>query len=528
MSSFAKVRRVRALETERELAKTDLYFLAKQLGYTLMTEEFHGELGAFLDSHVEAKEVAVFAPRSSYKTTLAIVWCLQTLLRNPKAMIHYIHHKLESSQAVVRRVGEHLLHHEWLRSIWPAEHLPNIKSKQWLKADYFTLPGIQGNQHPSLSAHSLGQNLTGDHPTHVVLDDLVNSDSLDEFGNSDAIRKWIEHTLTSILGVSGKARLFGTPWSDDDYHADIMKPESSWKYWLRAITEKDGVPCPLEDGGIPIPILVDPHDPRPLTAEDVLDLKRRSKRFFGSQFMMQPDRAGRRVWDPEKCEHYVGFEDIRHRIRKIFVLSDPAPLGVQDGPRRDGEKDDWAIAVVAAIVAQKRTVYVLLDGMADANWSFDAGLRRVRRMLDKWNTVLCGIEEPLGAGAKAKPFATRLKDICRQEALRLRSIHFKNVRMPKAYRFADFAALAECEDFLIADCVPPKFLEQFLDQARNWAGDHSLAHDDVLDCVSLCLDPAVTELLPKPILSAQANAQFGPLSSAVQQPSRGHYRYIRF
>lgn len=497
----------------------DLYFMATEIcGYTRLSPEFHGDaqgvgMCVHLDRNDGKRKAAIFGPRSGYKTSTMTAFVLQQMMKNPAIQIFYIHHRIEDAKAVVAEAVNQIANNEKLREIWPPDHLPASNQKRWFSTETITLPRRRDYakqhypdlkiQHPTLSACSLGQNLTGSHPTLICMDDLVNLDSIQEQGNAEVIRTWAQGQLANI-GTDARWRLVGTPWSDDDLHSDIMKPDSGWKVWLRAISEDPETHEPLlpEDGGIPAPILIPNLDGRGLhylTKADVLERRRESRRFFGSQHMMVPDRAGRLIWRQDLCEHFVQWEDVEGIIRKVVVLSDPAPLGMGDKPRRDGEKDDWAYAVIGVATSQKRTVYILLDGKASPNWTPDAGLRRLRGAMWDWDTPLVGIEEPRGAGQKAQHFGRRLKALCRQEAMRCVPIQFKGGNIKKEYRIADLASAAECEDFWICeDTVNKHFLEKFLDQARNYAGEGSIPHDDCIDCVAFVLDQALLEFLPKP------------------------------
>jgi hypothetical protein len=119
--------------------------------------------------------------------------------------------------------------------------------------------------------------------------------------------------------------------------------------------------------------------------------------------------------------------------------------------------------------------------------------------MEKWGTKFVAIEEPRGAGQKAKHFATDIKEQCRKVGMGCHPVDLRNGRVPKEYRIADLAAAAEIEDFIICDThCDEAFLERFLSQARNWAGKDSLPHDDCLDAVAFCEDTALSEIKPTP------------------------------
>lgn len=543
------------LKTEgvRHRATQDLQFLAVDiLGYDLMQGEFSTELFGFLDSNELASDVAVFAPRSAYKTTTMVCLVIQELLRNPNSQIFYIHHRLNNACELVREVGEHIASNEKLRAIWPERHLPKKDDKRFLLAEEFTLPNrLRKIRHPSLKAYSLEMNLTGQHPDVVFLDDLVNFESVRTVkGGADAIEEWVRHTLTNIRGLNAnvKNRLVGTVWSDRDFHWKIISgQEPGWEVFHRAISEDPETKAPLDvddPRSKPIPLLVPDIGEgfRYLGKNDIRKIKAKAKGYFNSQYMMVPNIDMDTPWDMSTCEHYVSDEDIYHHIQKIIIINDPSGTENVGG-------DDWAIAVIGYLVVPlealpdelrglqaaceplgvdkarasgTRVLRVLLDGRAANNWTIDQAMRINLNLAEKWSTPYIAMEEGLGA---AKGLLSRkLKEVAKRHNVRVQVLSLEDTRFGKNIRIRNLASIADEGEFLICNTVDERFLKKFLNQARGYSGPKSLANDDCLDAVAYLDDYAIRAWLPR---ATPRMANYRDHSSGTETFNR-RSRYINY
>jgi hypothetical protein len=487
--SLAHIIKQRKLENKRERSKNDLFFLARALDYNLISKEWHGPICAWKDELVDHRRVAYFAPRKSYKSRLQVVEIVQRILRNPEVTILLVHHKLEFANELVIETGDLLMKNENLRELLLPENRPNPRAKTWLKTAptaSFKLPGVGGPQHKTLKAASADQDLTGAHPDVIYLDDVISAATIKEKGGIRGIRQWVEHTIIPLLGVTGLLRVIGTMWSTDDWYHDILK-DQGWVWQKRAILETDGKP---DWKGKPIKILVNKRKPRFLTMEDVEEIKREAKGNFPGQYMNEPVADGMKEWDKDK-EQFVDLDKVRKYIKRIALLIDPSGEGAG--------KDYFAIGVVGYLDKHRR---VLLDGRASQDWTLDQGLRKAKYLMARWKARLAGVEEPLGAGAGAQLIGKRLQNICQRwdddlGHIKCKPVSFKSTRKGKQPRFRDLAAINSNGDLFINNDkhMNKKFLELFLHQVRNNAGEDTLEFDDVEDAVSYMDDPAILENL---------------------------------
>lgn len=510
------------------------YLCVNILDYTLMDNPFNKDVASFLVAIDGERNGAIFTPRSTYKSTLLVADIIRALLIDPTQQIFFVHHRLSQAREYVAEVARHIQFNDKLRALFPPQYLPH-KNEKWATADEFSMKNRPiGCRHPSLMACSINQVLTGSHPTRIYLDDLVNSDAEREItGGLDAVEDWVRKTLTNIRGLNPtcKVRLAGTPYTKSDFHWKIIsRTEAGWRVYLRPVSEDPATHKPLEpeSGGQPIPILIrDIPLPRYLNKSDLLTIRSDSGSSWFSQYMMLPRKDAVRIWVPEKHEHFQKPIDYNSFINKIVVINDPAPYDKSSWYANTDKKDAWAIAVIAyAMVPLKytdddlkndftntmlsqakitrsdyagaRLVRILIDGDFSPKWTLDQGISRAISLAYKYSTPLIAFEEPPGSAKAIKPFSTRCKEMAVAQGLGITPVQLLSTFAGKGIRIQDLAALAERYNFvMLKDTIPDKFLERFLEQARNWSGPSKHSHDDVLDAVSYLDDPAIKELLPK-------------------------------
>jgi hypothetical protein len=539
VNNIARLRAKRLKESIKDRCCRDLRYLAVDiLGYNWMAGSFHREVFDFINENRDHPRVALFTPRYTYKSRIQICEIIQELLRRPDSYIALVHHKLDLARELVVEVGELLQKNEKLRELFDLKNRPGKKYNAFIKASQggeFTLPGT-GRSKPSLKGFSADQDLTGAHPDTIFLDDVISAKTVEFFNGVEGLRQWIRHTIIPLAGAAGSLRVKGTMWSPDDWYADIMNSKS-WNWTRRAILEdKDGDPD--ENNGLPIDIFVgDPKvegGKRHLTMEDIQRYKEEMKSHFPGQMMNNPRPEGSRPWNPAKCEHYVKLSQIRKYLKKIVILTDPAPLGLTDDgslTRKDGNKDYWSIAVVGYMRSANKTVRVLLDGNASQSWTLDDGLNEIRKLMRKWNVKIVGIEEPPMLPKGVSFYGKSLKEkFSRAEQVmgqRVKPVRFKATHKGKAPRIFDLCSMAGMTDedgdsdplFIMCEETCDKgFLRMFLEQVRDWSGKNSIVYDDVLDSVAYLEDPAITELVR--LSSTRIQENWMDNQTAAARPAR--------
>jgi len=499
MSAVAKHKQQLKDEVERQRCINDLHYLATEyLGMRVLDGAFNRECQSFLDSNRTHKRVLLMAPRLAYKTLSMKARIIQEVLRNPDVTIGYVHHQLEKSKQVVNEVAEIFQKNQRLRKLLTRALPPKT---DWCWDGEILIPGrlTIGHQQPTVKAFSTGQDMTGQHFTLLIGDDLISRDTLQEAGGVEEVDRWWTSTAVPIIGSTGRALLVGTRWTYDDLYAEALV-STRWSVMHRGILETEGRPDP-NGQVIELMKLSDPDDHnselRMTTMEDVIAAREEMKGDFNAQMLNLPEPLGGRAWLAGTHEHKVKLENIQEWIRQVVILVDPAPKGA------NSNHDFWANAVIAYYEEPKSPGILkraLIDGNSSQNWTTDDGMIDVLRLLKKWSNFgshVVGVEEGLGAARNAQFFLNKLKEICRGKH-RVLPVAFKLTQQKdsKNRRFADLASLAGSGWFSVADSCPRAFESLFLNQCRSHP-DQFDGHDDLRDAVSYLSDPALDPHIPK-------------------------------
>lgn len=521
--NIARLKKSRELESKIYRAKNDLRYLAIDIcGYTWMAGPWHRQIFKFIDDNRHEERVALFSPRKSYKSRIECVEMIREILINPNVSIALIHHKLELARELVVEVGELLQKNKVLRELLPNNNTPGGRTPSFIKrtkGGEFSLPGTSRAKY-TLKGFSAEQDETGGHPDIIFMDDIISAKTIEFHEGLEGVAKWIEHTVIPMAGAGVSLRVKGTMWSPDDWYHDIMNPLNEdgsekvkpWSWICRAILEdEDGKPD--EKAGKPIEMFVGdknaPDGIRLLSMKDIQGFREEMKSHFAGQMMNDPAGKGSRPWIKERCEHHISSSAVKRFIKKIVVLVDPAPLGMDHKGRLvrpDGEKDYWANAVIGYMKLGRRTVRVLLDGSMSQVWTMDEGMAEIKRLMRKWSVKIVGIEELRGTTEQfyGRALKEKFGEAERAMGRRCKPIKFKGTQKGKPPRIMDLCAMAGMRDedgdsdplFLICkDTCNVEFLKMFLNQAENWAGDKTIKHDDCLDAVAYADDPALMELI---------------------------------
>lgn len=554
-SNHALVKKAKQVAARRKRACDDLFYLLTEIlhspengvHYNLFSEEWHKPICAWIDENQDHEEVALFAPRYSYKTWMQHGEIIRDILKNPLITIFLIHHNLEEANKVVSRVAWHFQHNEKLRELFPKQHRPpklnEHGGKNWFnKGDggKFRMPGLaQGES--TIIGQSCGKDITGTHPKIVYADDIISEKSVLETGGVKAITNWVARTLTPVLGTTGKLRVRGTFWSTNDWYHDIIK-DKGFKCHKRAILETDGKP---DWDGKPIKIYVPTQESggrRWLNQDDIDRYKRKMPGDFGGQMMNDPTPEGSKPWSSEKCENFVGFPSIRKVISEYVLLIDPAPLGTdvnQSSLKVAFDKSYWAMSVVSYAWNQKRMLRFLMDGAASKEWTWEQGIDVACDLAERWKVRLIGVEEPRAHGQNLGLMGSRIIQNYESRSAfyrgRTEVVSFRSVQRGKKPRIHDLAALAALQDFTMLNdpglidsihgALPleedrwqkgdlltgSRYIAAFIDGMRAYAGEKQSLFLDIIDATAYCDDTSIIENL---ILRPASELRNDPLENA--------------
>jgi hypothetical protein len=234
---------------------------------------------------------------------------------------------------------------------------------------------------------------------------------------------------------------------------------------------------------------------------------------------------------------------------RVFVLSDPAPMGLslrgdKDRVRGDTGKDWWSIAVVRLRVRGDFQDLILLDGSASQSWTDSQGYDEACRLMQAWGTKLFFDEDYSGG----QYFETFMKACKRAGVMPYTEPDSKGLRKWPMYkesyqkhaknkRFQKLCDMATSGAVWISETCPEAFWKGdgdttgALTQAQKWiprkGGESSLKKDDHFDSWARATDRALQKFSPKPShLPDRSDPGFDPFFSDWEsEPEHRRSRY---
>jgi hypothetical protein len=489
-------------------AQRDLWWLATEvLGFGLLTEGFHRPMMREMDLERLAYERAIAEggvpvdvldlwPRDFYKTTVRVCQCIQTFLIDPAATCTWWHAVEEKAQEAGLWIGRQFQENALLREL-RMEMMPTKADRRWNSAAGFRFLA-NNDKAPSLRSLGAGSESTGGHSRYGFLDDPIGANDVED-NQLPRKRRWYEHTVTNVVKTGRGWKLgTGTRWDQHDLYADWIR-SGRWKVRVRACYERDGKP---DWEGDPV-----------LYSRDQIEAKRSemSAYHFSCQMMNDPLPEEQRIWSGQ-CEQDL-IVDVRVAMEgqgRVFVLSDPAPSGIGslrgegERRRRDGSKDEWAIAAVRLRVVGSVQQGILLDLVSSRDWSMSEGLDQALRLCTRWGTDLFFNEAYGGLIAQFTDEARRASHRTGVPLFlaggQLPSFRNSYAAGSKNLRFEVLTDWARTGRFKVASSVAESMVARLLDQLRGWRVHGTrvaLAHDDLADVVARMTDPALQSFAPR-------------------------------
>lgn len=208
----------------RSRAESDLFFFAQQvLGFTLLAEEPHRALCAFLSRPGRTGKKLILMPRGSLKTSLVTVaYSLWRLLRDSSERLLIDSDLRANAKHTAGLIRRHLESNPKVRQLWG-----DLRKETGWTEDFFTLRRLHDSKEPSVMTAGMDQVVVGLHFDRIIADDLVNNTNIN---TKEALDKAEEHVrlLLPLLEVpeinpSRELILVGTRWDDDDIYGRILR-----------------------------------------------------------------------------------------------------------------------------------------------------------------------------------------------------------------------------------------------------------------------------------------------------------------
>lgn len=205
---------------ERELCRTNLYYLCEVLGYKDVTPKTHGDIVANLQkfpggidltgdfikidqlvkgyrprvpiSHLEGNRRNLFlVSRGFLKSTLVtIAHKIQWIINYPNITILYVSAVGDQVQSFLRECKGHFQQNDRFRWLFP-EFVPQKNPKEFGNADSFTVPcRTIPKREPTISCITLTTTIAGYHTDVVNCDDLVDKENVKTAEQIQAVKQF--------------------------------------------------------------------------------------------------------------------------------------------------------------------------------------------------------------------------------------------------------------------------------------------------------------------------------------------------
>ena len=486
--------------------------IAEQVGSGLLDKHFlkliESKPGKLRGRAYEKNEGECWS-REHYKTTVFIVRCAKLILLWPEITVSHWHAVEKNAIECSLELGNHFQKNAKFRQL-RMSIMPKTTDKRFNTSAGFTVNTRQiiggkfqkRDRHPTFYPKGAGAEVTGMHSIVGWLDDIVGQGTIDDSG-MPKVRSWLGKTVLMVVRKDGGWLMATyTPWDEDDVMVDWEKNKRLWDIRTRACWKDDDK---LEG------ILYD--------KKYLMRLKHDPQCDF--PYQMECDRVpdSERRWPIEWNGHEkLGWCMEGHG--RVFVLSDPAPMGLslrgdKDRVRGDTGKDWWAISVVRLRVRGDFQDLILLDGSASQSWSDAQGYDEACRLMQKWRTNMFFDEDYSGG----QHFETFLKACKRAGVMPYTELDSKHRRVWPKYnesyqkgaknkRFQKMCDAATNGAVWISDSCPDSFwygdgdVTGALTQAKKWIprarGESSLKKDDHFDCWARSTDSVLQKFAPQP------------------------------
>lgn len=486
-----------------------------------LSEELHQKLFEWRDARRNRLLVFQALPRWHHKTTDLEIEIIQELLRNPNMTMFYFHAVDELAEMVLADIAIKLQHNPKLRELEPIgraangewyDVLPPVNAKRWASLHELRVNREIKSGWPSVYARGAEAETSGYHCRKGFLDDIINRKVVEE-NRIPNVTNWLENTVMPVVD-DGFIRARGTRW-------DIGAPYEGWLEdpdWCTVMLPSSVRP---EDDFIEDPSRVDwtkdkivlqksgddsrpiygPLSYRPTQIKKLQHFRKVMKQNYAPQMENDPTLPGEKPWKPT-YERFITRKDAQGP-GIIIVLGDPAPEAIgslsksPDARRRkDGDKDDWAWAVVKLRAHGERLDSILLDGSYSKGWNLNAGFAEGIRLNRKWGTPYSAIETHGYVDLEAEQ-----QKVAMQLGVIIANIPIKSTQTGKNAKFSVFCGRAASGEFWICDeSCDKEFLREWFSQVRGWrpnsVGGNGLRHDDCAEVVTFAYDPGVLEYEP--------------------------------
>ena len=459
----------------RLVALTDTYALARNiLGYTEMTESFHGPLCRFLDTTPYMRNLYL-AARLHFKTSIiTVARNVRRILNAPQQRILIASNKEENASKMLGEIQEKL---KTPVLVWAFPEIlyddPAHQADRWTKTALTVKR--RARREATVEAIGISGELTSTHYDHLTFDDLVGKENSENRDQLEATKDWYRKSQ-ALAEPTATLDLVGTPWHMHDLYGHLLEQKEKHGFRLgvfqRACWENP-------DGSVPsVPDeTTRPTFPERFSMEFLLDLRTAASmgsEVFAAQMLLNPEDVSTAVFDRRKIRPYVLP---RGEILTACVGLDRLWIAMTVDPAISTKA--WADYTAIAVGGFDRDGILYLLDLRHGRWAED---RTLHEIYDCWERTQ-GIR---AIGFEAVGFAQIYRRLIAQEGER-RGYQLPITRLErdsktkKNIRIRGLQPYWESGGIRIANDVPA--LEDFLEEASRFRTYKESEHDDLLDAV---------------------------------------------
>jgi hypothetical protein len=319
-----------SIDAERELAKTDLYYLTKKvLGYDKLNKFFHLRLCRKYQANIQESQFHLH-PRKHYKTTIiTIAGSIFQLVNNPNITICIICNNLKNSSDILKEAKTHFIANDKFKDLFPEHSVEKIK--QAGTHDKFITPARTYVQErmPSIEAFSSDRAIVSRHYKILKFDDIVDDKNTT---TSDLIRKTYDNYAASLATTSQTAsgypwfHMVGTRWDYSDPYERIMKEflaTGNKNLWITKARWKE-----VQANGTEATRYLFPEQ----FSKELLDQLERSmgSYMFSCLYLNSPVPEGTSALNPHKLQP-IPASKVPKRLNKIVTVDPATSEDVKNG-----------------------------------------------------------------------------------------------------------------------------------------------------------------------------------------------------
>ena len=205
-----------------ELARGNLFLMAKILGNNDITKACHGPMCAFLDRNPSRFKL-VMMPRGHFKTSVATISRVtQKITQNAEVRIMLANETHTNSQRFLSSIRSHMESNQIFRALFSDMIPKDFKKTIWNQNEIRV--NRQGH-YPEPTVDTIGMTgaMTSRHFNHITFDDCIS----EEAAKSERVMEDVIGRMTKIISLMVNAEedtydLIGTRWAFHDVYSYMM------------------------------------------------------------------------------------------------------------------------------------------------------------------------------------------------------------------------------------------------------------------------------------------------------------------